>query len=91
MAIDKPKGGTALRKAIKAAGARLWYLPPYSPDLNPIEQTFAKIKHWLRPAQKRSVEDTWRYVGDLVSTINPANAPTISPTQDTLPSIHEPL
>jgi transposase len=62
---------TALRHAIKAAGARLWYLPPYSPDLNPIEQTFAKIKHWLRLAQKRSVEDLWRYVGDLVSTIQP--------------------
>jgi transposase len=61
----------ALRHAIKAAGARLWYLPPYSPDLNPIEQTFAKIKHWLRLAQKRSIEDLWRYVGDLVSTIQP--------------------
>ena len=59
----------ALRRAVKAAGARLWYLPPYSPDLNPIEQTFAKIKHWLRLAQKRSIEDVWRYVGDLVSTI----------------------
>jgi transposase len=62
---------TALRRAIKAAGARLWYLPPYSPDLNPIEQTFARIKHWLRIAQKRSIEETWRYVGDLVSTIEP--------------------
>ena len=36
---------------IKAAGARLWYLPPYSPDLSPIEQTFSKIKHWLRLPQ----------------------------------------
>ena len=62
----------ALRRAIKASGARLWYLPPYSPDLNPIEQTFAKIKHWLRLAQKRSSEDVWRYIGDLVSTIQPA-------------------
>jgi transposase len=61
-----------LRRAIKAAGARLWYLPPYSPDLNPIEQTFAKIKHWLRLAQKRSIDDVWRYLGDLVSTIQPA-------------------
>jgi len=61
-----------LRRAIKASGARLWYLPPYSPDLNPIEQTFAKIKHWLRLAQKRSSEDVWRYIGDLVSTIQPA-------------------
>jgi hypothetical protein len=34
------------------AGARLWYLPPYSPDLNPIEQAFAKIKHWMPSAQK---------------------------------------
>ena len=62
----------ALRRAIKAAGARLWYLPPYSPDLNPIEQSFAKIKHWLRLAQKRSIEDVWRYIGDLVSTIQPS-------------------
>ena len=61
----------ALRRVIKAASARLWYLPPYSPDLNPIEQTFAKIKHWLRLAQKRSIDDTWRYVGDLVKTIQP--------------------
>jgi transposase len=36
-----------LRRMIRAAGARLWYLPPYSPDLNPIEQAFAKIKHWM--------------------------------------------
>ena len=61
-----------LRRMIKAAGARLWYLPPYSPDLNPIEQTFAKIKHWLRLAQKRSSEDTWRHIGDLVATIQPS-------------------
>jgi putative transposase len=50
----------AVREMIKAAGARLWYLPPYSPDLNPIEQGFAKIKHWMRKAQKRTIEDTWR-------------------------------
>ncbi|ESW66489.1 endonuclease DDE [Mesorhizobium sp. LSJC285A00] len=56
----------AIRQMIKAAGARLWYLPPYSPDLNPIEQAFAKIKHWMRQAQKRTVEDTWRHIGHLV-------------------------
>ena len=44
----------ALRALIRAAGARLWYLPPYSPDLNPIAQAFAKIKHWMRSAQKRN-------------------------------------
>ena len=53
----------ALRSLIKAAGARLWYLPPYSPDLNPIEQTFAKIKHWMRSAQKRSIDDICRHIG----------------------------
>jgi transposase len=42
---------------IRAVGARLWYLPPYSPELNPIEQGFAKIKHWMRQAQKRTVEE----------------------------------
>jgi putative transposase len=59
----------ALRSLIKAAGARLWYLPPYSPDLNPIEQTFAKIKHWMRSAQKRSIDDICRHIGGLISTI----------------------
>ena len=58
-----------LRRIIRAAGARLWYLPPYSPDLNPIEQAFAKIKHWMRAAQKRTVDEVWRHIGGLVSTI----------------------
>lgn len=62
----------AVRQMIRAAGARLWFLPSYSPDLNPIEQAFSKIKHWMRDAQKRTVKDTWRYVGHLVSTIKPA-------------------
>lgn len=61
----------AIRQAIQKAGARLWYLPAYSPDLNPIEQTFAKIKHWMRMAQKRTNEDTWRHIGHLVTTIGP--------------------
>jgi len=60
-----------LRQIIKAAGARLWFLPPYSPDLNPIEQAFAKIKHWMRMAQKRSIPDTWRHIGALIDTITP--------------------
>ena len=60
-----------VRRMIKAAGARLWYLPPYSPDLNPIEQAFAKVKHWMRLAQKRTIEDTWRQIGDLVATFKP--------------------
>lgn len=61
----------AIRRIIRATGARLWFLPPYSPDLNPIEQAFAKIKHWMRDAQKRTIEDTWRHIGRLVETIQP--------------------
>jgi len=55
--ISASHKSAALRRLIRAAGARLWYLPPYSPDLNPIEQAFAKIKHWMRAAQKRTIED----------------------------------
>lgn len=61
----------AIRQAIRKAGARLWFLPPYSPDMNPIEQAFAKIKHWMRLAQKRTIEETWRYLGKLIETISP--------------------
>lgn len=60
-----------VRRMIKAAGARLWYLPPYSPDLNPIEQAFAKIKHWMRIAQQRTIDDACRTLGDLVTAIRP--------------------
>ena len=61
----------AVRQMIRAAGARLWFLPPYSPDLNPIEQAFAKIKHWMRMAQKRTIQDTWQHIGNLIATIDP--------------------
>jgi putative transposase len=61
----------AIRDAIRAVGARLWFLPKYSPDLNPIEQAFAKIKHWMRQAQKRNIEETWRHLGLLADTIKP--------------------
>ena len=46
-------------------------LPPYSPDMNPIEQTFAKVKHWMRMAQRRTIEETWRYLGRLIATVTP--------------------
>ncbi|MGL4635312.1 MAG: IS630 family transposase [Beijerinckiaceae bacterium] len=48
--------GKAVRQMVRAAGARLFFLPPYSPDLNPIEQLFSKIKHAMRKAMGRSVE-----------------------------------
>src|ERR1700709_1954073 len=58
-----------VRRMIRAVGARLWYLPPHSPALHPIEQAFAKIKHWMRAAQKRTTEDLWRHSGSLGGTI----------------------
>ena len=64
--------GKAARNAIRARGAHLIFLPPYSPDLNPIEQVFAKLKHLMRKAQPRSIEATWRKVGDLLDLFTPA-------------------
>jgi putative transposase len=49
--------GKAVRQAIRQAGAKLLFLPKYSPDLNPIEQFFAKLKHWLRQASARSIHE----------------------------------
>jgi transposase len=58
--------GKAARDAIRARGAHRIFLPPYSPDLNPIEQVFAKLKHLIRAAEPRDVEATWRKVGELL-------------------------
>ena len=55
-----------VREAIEAAGATLLYLPPYSPDLNPIEQFFAKLKAHLRKAAERTVEALWTAIGRLL-------------------------
>ena len=56
----------AVRQAIRAAGAKLLFLPKYSPDLNPIEQVFAKLKHLLRKAAARTVEGLCAAVGELL-------------------------
>ena len=64
--------GKAVRQAVRAAGAKLFFLPPYSPDLNPIEQVFAKLKTLLRKADRRTVEDTWRRIGELLDEFTPA-------------------
>jgi transposase len=60
----------AIRSTILAAGAKLAYLPPYSPDFNPIEQLFAKVKHWLRMAQARSIDAIHDNIAKLVSAIS---------------------
>ena len=61
-----------VRQAIEGAGARLLYLPPYSPDLNPIEQAFAKLKALLRAKALRTVGALWKALGDLVPCFSPA-------------------
>jgi transposase len=63
--------GKAVRAMVKAIGARLFFLPSYSPDLNPIEQAFAKIKHAMRKAMGRSVEAVESAVAKTLDTITP--------------------
>jgi len=63
--------GKAVRRLIRTAGAKLLFLPPYSPDLNPIEQVFAKLKTLLRKAAERSVDATWRRIGTLLDAFPP--------------------
>ncbi len=61
-----------IRATIRAGGgARLWFLPPYSPNLNPIEQVFAKLKHLLLKAAERSKQTLWRRLGDLCALFTP--------------------
>jgi transposase len=58
-----------VQQAIAAAGATVLYLPPYSPDLNPIEKLFSKLKTLLRKAAKRSTEELWKEIGELLNTV----------------------
>lgn len=60
-----------VRQAIEAAGASLLFIPPYSPDLNPIEQAFAKLKAMLRARALRTVEALWNALGSLVDCFTP--------------------
>jgi len=60
-----------VRQAIEAAGARLIHLPPYSPDFNPIEQLFAKLKALLRKAGERSVAGLWNRIAYLLEAFTP--------------------
>ena len=63
---------TAVRQAIEATGGHLEYLPPYSPDLNPIEQAFAKLKTLLRKAGARTVDGLWDFLGKSLDAFAPA-------------------
>jgi transposase len=63
---------SAIRRILRQAGARLIFLPPYSPDLNPIEQVFAKLKTLLRKADERTVDGLWQRIGQLLQCFTPA-------------------
>jgi transposase len=64
--------GPAVRAMIEAAGAELRFLPPYSPDFNPIENAFSKLKAMLRKSAQRSVDGLWRTVGEIIDKFTPA-------------------
>ena len=62
---------TGVRQAIEAVGASLIFIPPYSPDLNPIEMAFAKLKALLRAKKIRTLEGLWNALGNLVDCFTP--------------------
>jgi putative transposase len=61
-----------IRRLIRSVGARLFFLPKYSPDLNPIEQLFAKLKHWLRKAATRSADAISNVIGQILDAVTSA-------------------
>jgi transposase len=63
--------GKAVRQLIRSAGAKLFFLPKYSPDLNPIEQVFAKLKHLLRKANARQVDAIGAAIGEILGAFTP--------------------
>ena len=71
--MDNPGShkGPGIRASIEAAGARLLYLPPYSPDFNPIESAFSKLKALLRKAAGRTVERRWAAIDELLIEFTP--------------------
>lgn len=60
-----------VRRAIRKAKATLLYLPPYSPDMNPIEKMFSKLKALLRKAAKRTVDELWKEIGAVIQSVTP--------------------
>jgi transposase len=64
--------GTAVRAALEAAGIKVLYLPPYSPEYNPIEMAFSKLKRLLRKAAQRTVEGLWAALGRLLDRFSPS-------------------
>ena len=65
--------GAAVRHAVEAAGARLLFLPPYSPDFNPIENAFSKLKALLRKAAARTVDQLWNAIASAIDALTPTD------------------
>ena len=82
---------TGVRAAIEARGARLLYLPPYSPALNPIEHAFAKLKALLRTAARRTVDALWHAIGQALDAFSPAECARYLAHAGYLPPHREPL
>ena len=74
-----------IQRALQAAGATLWYLPPYSPDLNPIERCFAKLKALVRTARCRRTETLWPFLGECLAHFSPDECRNSFGTADTRP------
>jgi len=68
----------AVQERIEAGGATLRFLPPYSPDFNPIEKAFSRLRAMLRKAGERTVSGLWDLIGTLVDIFQPTNGPTTS-------------
>lgn len=62
---------TGVRQVIEGAGARLIYLPPYSPDFNPIEMAFSKLKAALRKAAARTIPELWDVIAEVIEQFKP--------------------
>lgn len=60
-----------IRRLIRSVGARVFYLPPYSPDLNPIENCFSKVKSWLRKMKERTIDGVIAAIATIIDTITP--------------------
>ena len=83
--------GAGVRAAIEAVGASLLYLPPYSPDFNPIENAFAKLKAMLRRAAARTVDALWKVIAQPSKPSHQRSAPTTSQQPDTIHTDRLPL
>lgn len=71
---SRPDSSGVPVRRLFTAGVELRYLPPYSPDLNPIENAFAKLKAFLRKAAERTMDGLWRAIGRLIDQITPAES-----------------